>query len=537
MGLEMFPTDQAMLMRQKNVWYSRLGQIPLSYTLFDFLDKATQTYRFDSVFTFKKNGVYLMFISNNIKNGNKVAADSWLQKILIEKMDLALMNPTDQQKKQDFFLEKDSAIIYEKMLFYFGNFKEVEVQKVLFNKYKNAKFSSSSALALKHLEGLFPAEIVSSLYKDEIQSTKSKPLVKQRYIWYQELKSKGAKKPSDYEALLAINKEIRTSANSAIMKKDYADLLSEYWKQSVELEDFWKAFELGEIADRENVESRSDLWKYTIQADFKVNYFGSRVLLKTPASAPYGYSWNGSTENCNPGFLPDSILKKVSKRINYFRREAHLTNPIGLMENYNRACQWAALFYTANNNLTHKLSPDLTCYTRGGAQAARLGLLTQGVHTSIAVTEFMNDNNPSAGNRRWLLYPPTQFMGFGCTDNQSVLQCVEEKMTWDTSTYINKGVAWPPEGYSPSIFAFKYWSYSGYQDFTNASISMTHIESGEVMPCRIQEIKNGYGMPCLVWQPKDLIRKSNRDASYRVIITLKNSKTISYIVHLVKVEL
>lgn len=66
---------------------------------------------------------------------------------------------------------------------------------------------------------------------------------------------------------------------------------------------------------------------------------------------------------------------------------------------------------------------------------------------------------------------------------------------------------------------------------------MTHIETGKTIPCTVQEIKSGYGMPSLVWQPAELIRKNNEDATYRVSITLANKKVIHYFVHLVKVEL
>jgi len=537
MGLDMFPTDKEMLTRQKKVWYGKVGQIPLSYTLYDFLDKATQTYPFDSVFTFKKNGVYLMFISNNIKAKDFVASDSWLQRMISEKMNLSSRNPSERQKKQDYFLEKDSAIILEKLLFYFGNFKELEAQNIIFERYTNAKFGKSSEASLKHLEGLFPAQIVSSIYKYEIKQTKSKPLINQRLRWYNQLKASAEKKASDFEALLAMNNEVSNSSNRTIMKNDYRELLMNYWRLSIREQDFWKAYELGVKADAIGVKGRSELWKQTIRADFRVNYYGTRVLLNRPASEPYGFAWNGEVSNCNPGFLPDSILKKISKRINYFRRTAHLSSPVGLMTNYNKACQWAALFYTANNNLTHELNPNLNCYTRGGAKAARLGLLTQGVHTSIAVTEFMNDRNSSVGNRRWLLYPPTQFMGFGCTDDQSVLQCVEDKISWDTSSYISNGVAWPPKGYSSSIFAFKYWSYSSYQNFEGAKVTMVNEETGKQMACTVQEIKNGYGMPSLVWQPAELIRRKNEDASYQVTIALKGGRVIQYTVHLVKTEL
>ena len=88
-------------------------------------------------------------------------------------------------------------------------------------------------------------------------------------------------------------------------------------------------------------------------------------------------------------------------------------------------------------------------------------------------------------------------MGFGCTDNQSVLQCVEEKMTWDTSTYINKELHGHRKGIVQAYLHLNIGPIQGIKILPMPSISMTHIESGEVMPCRIQEIK--MDMECHVW--------------------------------------
>lgn len=536
MGLEMYPRDKDLLAKQKKVWYHRLTEIPLSFTLFDFLNKATNTYPYDSIFTFKKNGVYLMFIGNNIKANDIVAADSWLNRFIAEKTKLANASTTERQKSWDYFLENDQSIILEKLLFYFGNYGQTDAQNYVFDKYVTNKFGKSKdAESLKYLENIFPANIVASLYAYKINEDQTKSLTQQRNSWYQTLLDNREKIASDYEAILSINRSILNNHNRVKLEEDYQNLLFAYWDHSLDMKDFWKAYELGNVAQKKYAERAKGLWEKTIKADFYENYFGSRVLLNTPNTKAYGFTWNGSVSDCNPGYLPDTIYDKVVQRINYFRRTAGITNPIALMANYNLSCQAAALFFTANSNLTHDLSADLYCYSFNAAKAGKYGLLSQGMHTAIAITEFMNDNTPSTGNRRWFLYPPTQFMGYGCTNDKNVLWCVNENNDWDTAQFINTGIAWPPSGYSPRMFAFKNWSYSAYQNFDGATVTLTRLSDNRVVPCTVFEQVNGYGMPTLVWQPDMLIRKGQENEDYKVAIKLKNGKTVSYVVHLLNI--
>lgn len=538
MGLEMFPNDVELLKKQKVIWVKMTSSIPLSLSLFQFLDKATHVYPYDSFFTFKKNGVYLMFMANQLSGKKMEGSLDWVKDFIREKTTLANKNQKGVHKKWDYFLEKDSQIILEKLVFYFGNFEEYRIQRGAFVRYAKAKFNGANLKAIKHLESLFPSSQVARLYRQELMENKSQSASAQRYDWYKSLLDFDNKNSETYEALLTLNRDIKKSNISYALKKQveqqYTNLIVSFWNECLSAQDYWKAYELSKLKHNITSTQLSKLWERTILEDFKVNYYGSRVLRNVPSSEPNGFTWNGEATSCYPGNLPDSILKKVVQRINYFRRTAGLLDPVALNVNYNKACQEAVLFYSANGNLTHKLNENLSCYTGQASVAAEKSLLTAGAHTTLAITSFMADKSNTVGNRRWLLYPPTKFMGFGCTDDRTALWCVND-VKWDTSTYINKAIAWPPEGYSPSIFQFNNWSYSAYQNFEGAKVEMVDISDGTRAYCQVKEIVNGYGMPTLVWQP-NLKRKPNAKSEFKIIITLKSGKQINYKVLLLPVN-
>jgi tetratricopeptide (TPR) repeat protein len=538
MGLEMFPTDIALLAKQKVIWQKMVGKIPLSLSLYQFLDNATDVYPYDSFFTFKKNGVYLMFMANQLSGKKMMGSSDWVSDFIREKTHLAETNQKEIHKKWDYFLEKDSQVILEKLVFYFGNFEEYKIQRAAFQRYAKAKFGSNNLKAIKHLQTLFPPSQVAKIYRQELKEASTSKGLIQRYEWYETLLARKDKDAEVYEALLTINSDISSNQKSSKEKKklnnQYIELIKAYWKESLTNNNYWKAYELGYLAQNLNDNEFQVLWEKTVVNDFRNNYFGSRVLKDVAGTQPFGFTWNGSASACYPGYLPDSILKKVIQRINYFRRTAGLLDPVALNINYNNACQEAALFYTANRNLTHELNKNLLCYSGSAATAGAKSLLTAGAHTTLAITSFMADKSKSAGNRRWILYPPTKFMGFGCTDDRTALWCVNDQK-WDTSTYVNQSVSWPPKGFSPSIFQFENWSYSSYQNFKGAHVQMFNLEDDKEISCQIMETVRGYGMPTLVWKP-NLKRKIKAKTSYKVVITLKSGKKISYIVNLIPVN-
>ena len=535
MGLEMFPTDAPLLEKQKVIWVDIVKSMPLSLSLFQFLDNATDVYPFDSFFTFKKNGVYLMFIANELEGKKMEGNNDWVGKFLIEKQNLALKSSSPRHKKWDYFLEKDSNFIMEKLIFYFGNFENYKLQHELFLRYAQGKFNDKYLSAIAHLQELFPPAQIAQLYAFELSRNYSKDGAKQQLEWYQKLLNTDRKSEDLFEALLTLNQNISRKSTSRTekenLKKEYSSIIFNYWNLCLEKENFWKAYELGYKAKELNEKLATTYWKITIDKDFKANYYESRIARENYEENPLGYTWNGDPSSCYPGYMEDSILRKIIQRINYFRRTAGLLDPVALNVNYNRACQEAVLFYEANKNLTHDLSQELFCYTSRAAQAGKMSLLTEGVHTSLAITSFMADNSPITGNRRWLLYPPTRFMGIGSSNNKTALWCVNEA-EWDTSTYINKGVAWPAPGYSPAIFQFKYWSYSAYKDFTNAKVQMVDLKTNQSIPCQIMNVVKGYGMPTLVWMPS-LTKNVSALRSYDVVIILNTGEKIQYKTHLV----
>ena len=239
-----------------------------------------------------------------------------------------------------------------------------------------------------------------------------------------------------------------------------------------------------------------------------------------------GYTWNGDISDCSPGKISDKHLFKIQDRVNYFRRNAGVPE-IYLDPQLNGWCQKAALMMEANRVLNHNPNRKWSCFSDEGAQAAKYSLLTKGVHTATAISAFAADNsNPNVGHRRWLLYPNGKAFGFGSTENYAVLWALDDSGNVDSSTYRERFVAWPPEGYIPKMMAFRFWSFSLFGDMDGASVTMSSNE--EEIPVKIQEYSDGYGMPTVTWEPQISFKDIKENQKVHVVVELTNGRRYEY---------
>lgn len=235
---------------------------------------------------------------------------------------------------------------------------------------------------------------------------------------------------------------------------------------------------------------------------------------------PSGFSGNYAA--CAAGDVSAAYRDAGLRRLAYFRAMAGLPSDVALRADWNAKCQDAALMMTANRQLSHSPPASWTCYTAGGAEAAGKSNLAGGYATlPAAVTGWILDGGvPSAGHRRWILYPPQQTMGVGATFGNSY-------PAYDLWVIGGAGarppapewVAWPPAGYVPYQTAGALWSFSyPGADFSAAAVALTR--DGVAAPVRLETVANGYGDNTLCWTVLDHTgSKPARDVRYHVALS------------------
>jgi hypothetical protein len=206
------------------------------------------------------------------------------------------------------------------------------------------------------------------------------------------------------------------------------------------------------------------------------------------------------------------------QRINYFRRQVGYTEKITLDNTKSASSQDCSLMMKANNKLSHSPTPDWSCYTTAGADAAGNSNISLGNHSTASLTGQMQDGgagNTAAGHRRWILYSGLKTIGHGSTDVSSNLYVIHNYGN-PKAPSTPKFISWPPKGYVVKTLVFPRWSFSiPDADLSNAIITMTNNKNNVTLSK--EPYQNGYGDNTVVWVPQ--ITSSTTDVKYTVTIT------------------
>lgn len=238
--------------------------------------------------------------------------------------------------------------------------------------------------------------------------------------------------------------------------------------------------------------------------------------------------WDGDPATCTPGTTDNAFRDAVVDRINVYRALAGLPGLLtqhGLDET--GMSQEAALMMAANGDISHTPPDGWSCYSEGGAAGALNSNLIVGVSGTAAVDAFMDDagsDNYFVGHRRWLLYPPQQFIGVGDVGGDTQASALWVLSGFGERPATPNGVAWPPAGFVPYQMlpdGSNRWSisYPG-ADFSEALVTVTR-EDGTSLPVSIEPINNGgFGDATLVFRPQGFdYGPPARDTRYDVSIT------------------
>ena len=536
-GREIFGNDAKLNFYHKEITMEQIKRMPPSNLMLEYIKEPLTYIPTDEDLLHKENAVYIFLIKSKIGAKNIAQADEIINQFVSEKIERSASPDASQIKETDVFVAKKAENVMWKLSEYFQTYSHTKSAQHVLNKYivMTAKDSTEAAIADRW-----------SVITDFAYETKSLPFAGfilqeaiSRYPENSDLLNQRRKIISE-KSVVRANVEEQGRLYS-LMQDEYDAFSNEDNRQKlIEINDKYigllvaaNRFTTANEVMEEQMKLAPDVdhsqrLEYIAREDFYQNYF----LTKTKGKDQDGneieaYIWNGSTSGCEPGDIDLDIQNKVVNRINYFRRNAGVPEVL-FDEATNEYCQKAALMMTANRKLDHEPTRSWRCYSDEGAYAAKHSLLIKDANTSLAVTYIMDDKNPSAGNRRWLLYPNGKIYGHGSTDDVAVIWALDDSGSTDTSQYMDKPVCWPPIGDVPQLMLLNNWTFSLYRDLSDAKVEVK--QDGKAIDVAVEKYVEGYGAPTLVFKP-NINRMGMPDKSvFDVTITLSDGRKYSYTV-------
>jgi len=269
--------------------------------------------------------------------------------------------------------------------------------------------------------------------------------------------------------------------------------------------------------------------------DFEVRYKSTAIGIdlingkKIPLTG-----WNGSSQNCSVGVIPDTTNFKITQRINYFRQNAGVQNLVKLNEDIARKCQEASVMYSPVGIFTRKATPEThLCFSNEAYEASKFAQAIKENNPSIAATVlFADPKSDELYNRQYILAPNTHEFGYGASENNSVFWMVQPSDSLSDSSYYNNNfIAWPPAGYCPRMLTFDKWSFSTSGDLTNAKVTVK-TSKGKNIPVKVSVEKAPMvAFSTLVMTPDNQSfnpKNFPSDEKVNITIQLKSKRKFSY---------
>lgn len=536
-GRAIFGNNAKLNFYHKKVTLEQIKNIPPSNLMLEYVQEVLQFSPADKDLLQKENSIYIFLIKNKLQEPSKVEGDSLINKFVTEKVAKAGLTQANKIAEVDIFVEKKPENVLWKLAEYFQSNSHIEGAKFILNKYiaLTAQSTSASDLALRwnaitnytfdtkgFAFGGFVLQQAILKYPNnkELKDTRTQAIAKKE-VMATSVEEQGA-------LYLLIKDEYKANKNDESLKK--LILINDKYVGQLAANNRFSTVKdvMKEQMSYAPTKDYSDRLRYLAREDFYQNYFMSRTKgTDINGKEIQPFTWNGDKATCNPGEIDLEIQEKVANRINYFRRNAGLSEVL-FDENTNEYCQKAALMMDVNKALEHDPPATWRCWTNEGNYAAKHSLLIKDANTSMAVTYIMDDKSPSAGNRRWLLYPNGRIYGHGSTNDYAVIWALDDSGATDTTQFMDVPVCWPPKGDVPQLMLLTNWSFSIYRDLTNAKVDVK--QDGKPLVVSVEKFVRGYGAPTLVFQPKfdktALPDKSNFD----VTVTLSSGRKYNYTV-------
>ena len=536
-GRELHGNDAKLNFYLRKITTDIIKDMPPSKLMLDYVQEVLFYVPTAEEFLQKENSIYIYLIKNSITNNLWSESDTIINQFVREKIQKNKLKQSIRIKETDIFIEKKTENVLWKLAEYFEHYSH----------YKSASYVLEKYISYT-TEGDQPSDTLSrwQVISDYTYQTKSLPfacfILQEAILNY----------PSNEELLtlrsrvIAEKEVIRTSVDeqgalyrlvkdefeynpSTVVLGKLEQINSKYLGLLVSENRFSFARQvmselIGYFPDKDH----SEQLQLIAREDFYQNYFNTKTKGKDINGKDIiPFVWNGRVGGCNQGTIDSEIQNKVVDRINYFRRNAGVPEVL-FDEATNEYCQKAALMMTANNALSHEPSKTWRCWSSEGAYAAKHSLLIKEANTSMAVTYIMDDKNPSAGNRRWLLYPNGRVYGHGSTNDYAVIWALDDSGTTDTAEYMNKPISWPPKGYLPQLMLMENWTFSLYADLVNATVIVS--QDGKPLDVNLQPYVAGYGAPTLVFNPNYNKNTLPAKSDFEVQVSLSDGRQFNYVV-------
>ncbi|MCY4418703.1 MAG: IPT/TIG domain-containing protein [Cytophagales bacterium] len=243
-----------------------------------------------------------------------------------------------------------------------------------------------------------------------------------------------------------------------------------------------------------------------------------RDYLKNYLVNPVPENWDGNVAECNPGTINKDAIAQALDRLNYFRRQVGLREPLILSKDLSAQCQKAALILAAEKKLTHIPKPNATCYSKEGMEASmgnlylssapRIGFIGQ------TISKFIEDpgrGNERVGHRTWFLHPKLREIGVGYTH-------ISGAVWWNFHDAhpkdIPEFISWPPHGYVVDELVYPRWSFHYLStdprtDKINlAKVRVLRKNSSEEIPIDViaRHNQGNFGLLSIVWTLKENVK-------------------------------
>lgn len=536
-GRKLFELDARLNFYHKNVVLDQLKTMPPSGLMLDYVQEVLFYDPADADLLRKENSLFIYLIKNHLTHSRMAEADTLINTFVREKVAKSESKQIDKIKETDVFVERKPENVRWKLAEYFQTYGHIASAEYVLNQYINITASDSSENSVAARWSVIAHYVFDSKKLPFASFVLQQALSK--YPSNTELKTRRSK-------VIAEKEVVRTSVDEqgalySLMQDEYAQNKTEdNLEKILQINDKYIGLLVSEnrfstardvMADQKQFAPNADhseRERLIAREDFFQNYFNTRTQGKDlNGNEIEAYAWNGRASGCDAGTVDFEIQSKVANRVNYFRRNAGVPEVL-FDEATNEYCQKAALMMTANTSLSHDPPKTWRCWSSEGAYAAKHSLLIKDANTSLAVTYIMDDKNPAAGNRRWLLYPNGRVYGHGSTNDMAVIWALDDSGSADTTVYIDEPILWPPKGHVPQLMLFSNWTFSLYRDLTDADVEVK--QDGKSIPVKVEPFVKGYGAPTLVFKP-DYDKSALPDKSDFVVqITFKDNSTFNYTV-------
>lgn len=561
-GREILPNDPVLNEYTYRLMRFTLDKIPPSEDYLLMVRNSLKDFPADSFLNHRENSIYIYLLNGLAQANDQVQFDSLFKKYAAGKASKSGLKQINEIKRFDIFAGEDLKTFVQHIKYYFA---EIGLSDAC---YSTWVFESTNP-------ELAPGPEQVKAFMDKLSDRKLSEMDKAEYFFASNLLNEKNVRVAEF----IFEKHLKLYPKSNPFKKTRADYLANKnntaagyrellplinmndaaafdFPKQIEFKTAAKTYRLrlidesadsGDFRLGRNVYSEAKkrypdqnkaleiLWRKLVISDFKQNYYGSRVNPKgrNEAGVPE-YVWNGVADSCIAGEMPMDVILRAEQRINYFRRMAGVSEEIVLSRQDNEYCMYAALMCEANKSMSHSPSDGWRCYIPAGLDALKNSILSRDGNPAIAITAAMGQNHPTAGNRRWLLYPKAEYMGIGSSKTYSAIKALDYSRDIDSNKYKNQFVAWPPANECPKMLLFKKWSFSIDRNLEGAVVSMKD-EKGNEVPLKQEAVVNGYGMNTLVWEPEITPARLGEQTVYFVSVKLKDGTVYNYKVIVIEI--